>query len=44
VSNEINLLCEAALSGFGIAFLPWLMVGPHVADGRLVKVLPASSK
>jgi DNA-binding transcriptional LysR family regulator len=40
VSNDINLLCDAAVHGFGIAFLPWLLVSASVADGTLVKVLP----
>jgi DNA-binding transcriptional LysR family regulator len=40
VSNDIDLLCEAAVRGFGIAFLPWILVSPYVVDGTLVKVLP----
>ena len=38
-SNEITLLCEAALHGLGIAFLPWIMVGDLVESGALVHVL-----
>jgi DNA-binding transcriptional LysR family regulator len=40
VSNDITLLCDAALRGLGVAFLPWLLVSPFIADGTLVKVLP----
>jgi DNA-binding transcriptional LysR family regulator len=40
VSNEVSLLCSAALEGLGIAVLPLLLVGPHLARGELVHVLP----
>ncbi|MDP2315663.1 MAG: LysR family transcriptional regulator [Pseudomonadota bacterium] len=39
VSNEITLLRDAALGGMGIALLPEMLVGEHVAAGRLVHVL-----
>jgi DNA-binding transcriptional LysR family regulator len=37
--NRIDLIREAALAGFGIAFLPADYVEPHIAEGRLVPVL-----
>jgi DNA-binding transcriptional LysR family regulator len=37
--NRIDLVREAALAGFGIAFVPADYVEPHVAAGRLVPVL-----
>jgi DNA-binding transcriptional LysR family regulator len=39
-SNEITLLCDAAVRGLGIAFLPWLVVGDAIESGALVQVLP----
>jgi DNA-binding transcriptional LysR family regulator len=39
-SNEVWLLCEAAVRGLGIALLPGLVVAPHIAAGELVCVLP----
>jgi DNA-binding transcriptional LysR family regulator len=39
-SNEITLLCEAALRGLGIAFLPMLLVSELIESGVLVHVLP----
>ena len=38
-SNDIALLCEAAVSGLGIALLPHDLVAPHLASGALVQVL-----
>lgn len=38
-SNEIHLLRDAALGGLGIAFLPSMILEPHLASGRLVRVL-----
>lgn len=40
-TNEITLLCAAALRGLGIAFLPLLVAGPHLESGALVRVLPS---
>lgn len=40
VTNEITLLAEAAVRGLGIAFLPEVFVGPLLARGQLVQVLP----
>ena len=37
--NNIHLIVEAALVGFGLACLPEDIVGPYVAKGRLVRVL-----
>jgi DNA-binding transcriptional LysR family regulator len=37
--NRIDLIREAALAGFGIAFLPSDYVEPHIAKDRLVPVL-----
>ena len=39
VFNTIGLRLEAALAGFGLAYLPEDQVGAHLADGRLVRVL-----
>lgn len=39
-SNDIRLLCDAALDGLGIAVLPRMLVGPHLESGALVHVLP----
>jgi DNA-binding transcriptional LysR family regulator len=41
-SNEITLLCDAAVRGLGIAFLPGLLVGRFLEKGTLVQVLPGS--
>ncbi|MCW3610616.1 LysR family transcriptional regulator [Burkholderia cenocepacia] len=38
-SNDIALLCEAAVSGLGIALLPRNLVSPHLESGALVQVL-----
>jgi DNA-binding transcriptional LysR family regulator len=40
VSNEVTVLREAAVRGLGIAVLPLLIVGPLLASGALVRVLP----
>jgi DNA-binding transcriptional LysR family regulator len=32
-------MLNAALSGFGLAYVPEDLVGPHVAKGRLKRVL-----
>lgn len=37
-NNSFNSL-EAALGGFGLAYIPEEMILPHVADGRLIRVL-----
>lgn len=39
-SNNGEVLCDAALAGRGVALLPTFIVGPALADGRLVEVLP----
>jgi len=39
VFNNIALRLNAALSGFGLAYLPEDLVQAHVAEGRLVRVL-----
>ena len=39
-SNEITLLCEAAVRGLGIALLPMILTGRLIEEGRLVRVLP----
>lgn len=39
VFNNIALRLSAALAGFGLAYLPEDQVRPHLADGRLVRVL-----
>ncbi len=39
VFNNMALRLNAALAGFGLAYLPEDQVQPHLADGRLVRVL-----
>jgi DNA-binding transcriptional LysR family regulator len=39
VFNNIALRLDAALAGFGLAYLPEDQVRTHIADGRLVRVL-----
>jgi DNA-binding transcriptional LysR family regulator len=38
-SNDLTLLCEAALGGQGIALLPQTVAGPFLERGELVLVL-----
>ena len=37
--NTTALILKAALAGFGLAYLPEEQVQPHLAEGRLVRVL-----
>ena len=37
--NTLTLILNAALAGFGLAYLPEDMVAPHIANGQLVLVL-----
>jgi DNA-binding transcriptional LysR family regulator len=37
--NSIRPMIDAALDGFGIAFVPEDSVAAHVSDGKLVQVL-----
>jgi DNA-binding transcriptional LysR family regulator len=39
VFNNIALRVNAALAGLGLAYLPEDVVQPHIADGRLIRVL-----
>jgi DNA-binding transcriptional LysR family regulator len=39
-SNEVTLLCDAALRGLGIAMLPGVVVNGPLLEGKLVHVLP----
>ena len=39
VFNNIALRLNAALAGFGLAYLPEDQVRTHLADGRLIRVL-----
>ena len=39
VFNTIALRLNAALAGFGLAYLPEDQVAAHLADGRLIRVL-----
>ncbi len=39
VFNDLALMLEAALDGFGLAYLPEDVIEPHLRDGRLVRVL-----
>jgi DNA-binding transcriptional LysR family regulator len=42
--NDIETIAEAALAGFGIAYLPCWLVRAPVADGRLVGLLAAATE
>jgi DNA-binding transcriptional LysR family regulator len=37
--NNVRMMLEAAMAGFGLACVPDDHIGPHVAEGRLVRVL-----
>ena len=37
--NSLSLRLDAALGGFGLTYVPDDVVQPHLADGRLVRVL-----
>ena len=37
--NSIAPILDAAVAGYGLAYLPEGWVAPHLADGRLVEVL-----
>jgi DNA-binding transcriptional LysR family regulator len=37
--NGITLILNAALAGFGLPYLPEIRAQPHLADGRLIRVL-----
>ncbi len=39
VFNDLTLRVDAALGGFGLAYLPEDVVLPYLAQGRLVRVL-----
>ena len=39
VFNRLSQILEAALAGFGFAYVPENAALPHVAKGRLVRVL-----
>jgi DNA-binding transcriptional LysR family regulator len=41
-ANDIQMLCDAALDGLGIALLPELVIRRHLASGALVHVLPGA--
>lgn len=38
-SNSLSAVLDAAISGMGLAILPWYVAGPAVADGRVRQVL-----
>ncbi|WP_257165313.1 LysR family transcriptional regulator [Bradyrhizobium sp. SRS-191] len=40
IVNDFDLALNAALDGVGVAYLVEPMVDPHLADGRLVRLLP----
>ncbi|MEO1093108.1 MAG: LysR family transcriptional regulator [Pseudomonadota bacterium] len=42
-ANNGDVLVEAAAAGLGVALSPDFIAAPHLADGRLVRVLPAVS-
>ncbi|MDR5655133.1 LysR family transcriptional regulator [Ruixingdingia sedimenti] len=39
VFNSLSVVLEAALAGFGLAYVPQALVAPHLDAGRLVEVL-----
>jgi DNA-binding transcriptional LysR family regulator len=39
VFNTITLILDAALAGFGVAYLPEDQAQQHIATGRLLRVL-----
>ena len=39
--NTVGMMVEAALAGFGIAYVSQEQVAAHIADGRLLRVLAA---
>jgi DNA-binding transcriptional LysR family regulator len=39
-ANSARVLLKSCLAGFGIAFLPSVLIAPHVHAGRLLHVLP----
>jgi DNA-binding transcriptional LysR family regulator len=39
IFNNITLRLNAALAGFGLAYLPEDLVEPHIAEGKLIRVL-----
>ncbi|MFT3765913.1 MAG: LysR family transcriptional regulator [Minicystis sp.] len=41
-TNDLVMLCDAALAGLGIALLPMIRVRPHLETGALVHVLPGT--
>ncbi|WP_437829871.1 LysR family transcriptional regulator [Sorangium sp. So ce1153] len=41
-TNDMFLLCDAALKGIGIALVPERIVRPHLESGALVHVLPGA--
>ena len=41
VFNNVSLVLDAALAGFGIAYVPEDLIESHVAEGRLLRVLEA---
>lgn len=40
MTDDISVLCQAALAEIGVARLPVNICGDAIRDGRLVKVLP----
>ena len=42
-ANNVDALRAAALQGLGIALLPSYVIGPDLASGRLLRVLPEAS-
>lgn len=39
-SNNMQMLEDAALAGLGVAYGPTFVFGPHIASGRLLRLLP----
>jgi DNA-binding transcriptional LysR family regulator len=39
--NDMRVLAQACIAGLGIALLPQLIVEPIIAQGKLIRVLPA---
>ena len=38
-SNNVEVIIDAAIDGFGLAFVPEDYVAQHIAEGRLERVL-----
>jgi DNA-binding transcriptional LysR family regulator len=39
-ANDMRVLVQACVAGFGIALVPMLLVNQHILDGKLIHILP----